>query len=81
MVRSAPFGKRGSLVFAIRDAEPVSAALKSEKAMSPSETRRLHKECSLDKERRSTAWHSIPSGDRPIGGLSPPPLFDWGADP
>jgi len=42
MVRSAPFGKLGSLVFAIRDAEPVSAALENETATSRSQTRRLH---------------------------------------
>ena len=43
------FGKRGSLVFAIRDAEPLGAALKRGTATSRFRTRRIHKECSLDK--------------------------------
>lgn len=39
-----PFGKRGTLASAIRDAEPVSAALKNETATSRLQTRRLQHE-------------------------------------
>jgi len=30
---------------------------------------------------RDARSDTFPSGNRPISGLSPPPLFDWGADP